>query len=110
MVVSISPFPRGMMNGPSKFQSARKIRPLLEFTSPSPGFFVPGLKIARIAPANFSGCAFARAHIFIQVLVCLVFSEVVFFFANCSLLVRLTIINARALKEKRCTRTLVKTL
>ena len=54
---------------------------------------------------NFSGCLFACACIFLQVLACLVFSKGSFF-ADCPLLARLTYY-ARARKEKRCARMLI---
>ena len=54
---------------------------------------------------NFSGCSFARARIlFYKCSHARFLVKVVF--ARCSLLVRLTFINARARKEKRCARML----
>ena len=57
---------------------------------------------------NFSGCSFARARIYLQVLACSVFSEGSF----CKVLVaaRLTFINACARKEKRCAQMLARTI
>ena len=53
--------PEGVMNGPSKFSSARKIRLLLELLTKF--YWVP---------------LFACARIFLQVLACSVFSEAIF--------------------------------
>ena len=57
---------------------------------------------------NFSGCSFARARIFLQVLACSVFSGGSFL--KMLIARKASFVNARARKEKRCARMLAKTI
>ncbi len=58
------------MNGPSKCRSARKIKLLLGMLAK--------LNFCSEFSQNFTGCSFARARIFLQVLACWVFGGVAF--------------------------------
>ena len=74
----------GVKNCPLKFCSARRIRLLLEMLP------------------KFSGCSFARARTFLQVLACSVFSGGSFLEMLAAR--KVTFVNARVRKEKRCAR------